>query len=207
MPQESGPTTTIDSDGLPSAWEAVLDELRQWRKHGHWWEPESMDQLDDLTVPGVTRQDWERSLGALAKVIFGGLKVEPIQDALTEDAIPFEPAENPLSLLRKVVESREADGTVEKLPGLGIALTLRPESEKGTLLDADALWEEARAFESPAAHFEAVATQVGLEMRAIFRSLDHRYRYHMAKYGYITRSPGEALANPLPGNLPAELSR
>lgn len=43
-------------------------------------------------------------------------------------------------------------------------------------------------------------------MGAIFRALDHRYRYHMAKYGYVTRSPGEALANPLPRDLHSELS-
>ncbi len=185
----------------------MVDELRQWRKHGHWWEPESEDRLDRLTVPGDTRRDWERAFGELANVIFGGLKIEAIKAALTEDAIPFEPDEGPLPLLRKIVESREADGTVEKLRGLSVVLALRPESAQGTRPETDAAWEEARGFESPAVHFEAVAAQVGLELRAIFRSLDHRYRYHMAKYGYITRSPGEASAHPLPRDLPAELSR
>ena len=187
--------------------EAVVDELRQWRKHGHWWDPESEDRLDRLAVPGDSRQDWARSFGELAEVIFGGLKVEAIRAALTEDDIPFESTEGPLALLRKVVASREADGTVERLRGLAVVLALRPESAQGTFPETDAAWEEARDLESPTAHFEAVASQVDLEMRAIFRSLDHRYRYQMAKYGYITRSPGEASANPLPRDLPAELSR
>ena len=122
--------------------EAVADELRQWRKHGHWWEPESEDRLDGLTAPSDTRTDWERSFGELAEVIFGGLKVEAITSALTEDAIPFEPVEGPLPLLRKIVESREADGTVEKLRGLSVVLALRPESAQGTRPETDAAWEE-----------------------------------------------------------------
>lgn len=207
MREKSARTAPTDSDALRSPLEAVVDELRQWRKHGHWWEPESEDRLDGLTAPGDTRQDWERAFGELADVIFGGLKMEAIKAGLTEDAIPFEPTAGPLPLLRKIVESREPDGAVEKLRGLAVVLALRPESVQGTFPEADAAWEEARAFESPAAHFEAVAAQVDLEMRAIFRSLDHRYRYQMAKYGYITRSPGEASANPLPRDLPAELSR
>ena len=186
--------------------EAVVDELWQWRKHGHWWEPEAEERVDALAVPGDDRREWERSFGELAEVIFGGLKVEAVQEALTEDAIPFEPAEEPLSLLWKIVESRDADGTVEELRGLGIVWALRPEQGQGTPAEADALWAEARAHESPAAHFEAVARQVLTEMGPIFRSLDHRFRYYMAKYGYITRSPGEVLANPLPRELPAELS-
>ena len=207
MPEERARTVPTGADDRPSPLADVVDELRQWRKHGHWWEPESEDRLDGLTVPSDTRTDWERSFGELAEVIFGGLKVEAITSALTEDAIPFEPVEGPLPLLRKIVESREPDGAVERLRGLGVVLALRSEAAEGTLTESDAVWEETRTLESPAVHFEAVAAQVGLELRAIFRSLDHRYRYHMAKYGYITRSPGEASAHPLPRDLPAELSR
>lgn len=146
MPEKSGlPTAAIESDALPSPLEAAVGELRQWRKHGHWWEPESEERLDALSTPRNTRRDWERAFGELAEVIFGGLKIEAIQDALIEDAIPFEPAEESLSLLRKIVESREADETVEKLRGLATVLALRPESGQGTLPETDAFGEEARA--------------------------------------------------------------
>ncbi len=61
---------------ITSPLEAVVAELRQWRKHGHWWEPDSEDRLDGLTVPGDTRQDWEHSFGELASLVFGGLHIE-----------------------------------------------------------------------------------------------------------------------------------
>ena len=101
------------------------------------------------------------------------------------------------------MESRDTDGAV--LLGLGNVLALRPESGQGALPETDALWEEARAFESLRAHFEAVAKQVKTEMAAIVRSLDHRYRY--GQVGYVTRSPGGSACEPAPRDLRSELSR
>ena len=176
-------TDTIASEELPSSLERVVDELRQWRKHGHWWEPESEDRLDSLTVPAATREDWERSFGELASLAFGSLHVDAIQSALTEEGVPFEPSEGPLSLLQKIVAAREADGTVEKLCGLATILAMRPESGQQEHAATDALWQEAQAHDSPTAHFETVCDQVRGELKAIFRALDYRYRYLAAKYG------------------------
>ena len=176
-------TDTIASEELPSSLERVVDELRQWRKHGHWWEPESEDRLGGLTVPATTREDWERSFGELASLVFGGLHIEAIRSALTEEGVPFEPSAGPLSLLQRIVAAREADGTVEKLRGLATVLTVQPESGQQEHAATDALWQEAQAHDSPTAHFETVCDQVRGELKAIFRALDYRYRYLAAKYG------------------------
>ena len=182
MQTKTGLTVTTDSEELASPLEAVVAELRQWRKHGHWWEPESEDQLEGLTVPAKTREDWDLSFGKLASLVFGSLHVDAIQSALTEEGVPFEPSEGPLSLLQKIVAAREADGTVEKLCGLATILAMRPESGQQEHAATDAFWQEAQAHDSPTAHFETVCDQVEAELRAIFRALDHRYRRLAAKY-------------------------
>ena len=183
MQTKSGLTVTTDSEELTSPLKRVVEELRQWRKHGHWWEPDSEDRLDGITVPGDTRQDWEHSFGELASLVFGGLRVDAIESALTEEGVPFEPSEGPLSLLQRIVAAREADGTVEKLRGLATVLTMQPESGQQEHAATDALWQEAQAHDSPTAHFETVCDQVRVELKAIFRALDYRYRYLAAKYG------------------------
>ena len=161
-------TLPSDADALSDPLDEVVEELRQWRKHGHWWEPESEARVNALTVPGDTGRDWERSFRELAHLIFGGLRIEAVREALTEDGVPFKSSEEPLALLRKIVASRESDGAVEQLRGLGIISTLEAAEEPG---------------EGSAAHFAAVAEQVEAELKAITRALDHRYRYLAAKYG------------------------
>ena len=171
MKTKPRPSDRIATEEQASPLERVAEELHQWRKHGHWWEPESEDWLDRLTVPADTREGWERSFGELASLVFGGLHVEAMRSALTEEGVPFDPSEEPLRLLQKIVEAREADGCVERLAGLATLLASR--------LGA----RQVQAPDAVTHTSEALCIQIEKEMRAVFRSLDHRYRYLASKYG------------------------
>lgn len=175
--------------GRPSEDVEPLDEIRAilWEWHSadvSWWRLGSEDRLNHVSVPSQSRKDWAESFSEMAKLINEGFRDKALRSELKKDGIPFEPREGSLSLLEKLVRHTGESLDPKGLQGLRTVQEIRSKAAAHRPgKDADALWSEAQAHDSPSAHFRAVCHRVKADLKAIDRALDSRYQYLKQKYG------------------------
>ena len=152
--------------------ERVLHTLRNWATQDiDWWCIRDESLLVRVNTPITNSKDeWGQSFLELSKAVIENFRTEPIRASLTQQNIDFEKNHRTLTLLEKLLQSRDAGNDPRTiLEGLKQAQLIRSKVQShntGTeaeQIGRDALLKHGTYRE----HFENVCTQIANELEKI----------------------------------------
>ena len=144
--------------------EKIKGIARAWdRKRHAWWTLKDERLIDGVTVPlTASRDEWGESFLALAQLINEGFVVKEIRKSLGAAGVDFEKSEGSLSLLEKLINSKDEIEEPLGLSGLRTTQLIRTKVKgHSAKSDAENLAQEAiTEHETYSAHFLSVCESV-----------------------------------------------
>ena len=159
-----------------TALERVLHTLQRWVEQSpDWWRIRDEALLFRVNTPVASSKDeWGQAFLDLSKVVIEGFQTRPIRALLRHENVAFDKEDRTLSLLEKLLASRNAaSGGITELTGLRAAQQIRStiHSHSGGT-EADEIVRTALMEHSTyRAHFEHICNQIATELGAIEKAL------------------------------------
>lgn len=149
----------------------VLSVVRRWHDEKViWWTLRDQKLLERVNTPVTTsRDEWAEAFMNLAKLVVEGFELKTIRRILDDLHVQYEPLDQSISLLQKLLDKKDTSGDVRRFDGLRTVQLLRSKV-KGHAggKDADQLAHEALIqHETFATHFRHVCTQVAEELEIV----------------------------------------
>lgn len=166
---------TTDFDGVPYPYadslQRVLSIVRNLRENAlTWWKLRDDALIERLSIPRTTsRDEWAEAFMDLSKLIIEGFETKEIRRMLSDRGAGFDPKDQSIVLLEKLLSISKVAAPQNKLVGLRTVQHIRSKAKghasgrEGAELATNALTEHG----SYSAHFEHVCELVADDLRLI----------------------------------------
>ena len=145
--------------------------LEKWKQSNvPWWKLRDPASAGRVTPPLTgSRDEWAQAFTNLAQLVIEGFQITAIRKRLDESGIAWQPGDQSLSLLERVLSGEAVDGAAQNLDGLRSVQRIRSK------VGAHARGTEANALATRAiqehgdyvAHFRDVCRNVAIELEHI----------------------------------------
>lgn len=170
---------TTDFDGVPYPYADSLERVLSIVSHlaetaPAWWKLRDGALVERLSIPRTTsRDEWAEAFMDLAKLIIEGFETKEIRRMLSDRGVGFDPKDQSIVLLEKLLSISPAAAPQNRLVGLRTVQEIRSKAKghasgrEGAELAKSALTEHG----SYGVHFEHVCELVADELGTIERAL------------------------------------